>query len=419
MADLEDGVTPSTRTPTDTPPVPLHSKLGPRKASQWVNCTRSLSFIDENEHRLPPETTSVYAEEGTVAHDVAASELRIVTKGTRAWQVLPEWAELSHYFDECPALAAAGGDVYIEERVPLWYHPTDEGTVDYAVVSDTAIHVRDLKWGQGEFVDHEQNEQLAVYAMSLVCHLESLGLYGWGDDTPVTIGIVQPRYRGEEKVRVWSLTLGELRTFTLRIEAAAMLVLENDPETLVFAPGAKTCRWCRASAICPAYNAATSDSLPVPLEDAAALLPNLDVTSVPDERVLLLLQSTEMIENSIKAAWAYAAERAAAGNPIAGTKMVLGREGDREWADEEAADKLLTAAKIPAEKRYPCKLISVAQAEKLLKPMSKAKPKLWKRFGTLITRSAAKPTLVLASDPRPALADLTAELPTLTDETNE
>jgi hypothetical protein len=326
-------------------------------------------------------------------------------------------SELFPYIEECTSLMTnPGGDVYIEERVPLWYHPTDEGTVDFAVVSDSAIHVRDLKWGQGEFVDHEENMQLAIYAMSLVCHLEGLGLYGWTDDTPVSIGIVQPRYRGEEKVRVWTLTLGELRIFTAKVDSAAALILEADPEVLWFEPGTKTCRWCRAKAICPAYNAATEDGLPVPLENAAALLPDLEVASLPDEKVLQLLQAAPMIEDALSAARAYAFERANAGSPIPGTKMVLGREGNREWSDEAEADKLLTAAKIMADQRYTRKLISVAQAEKLLKPLSKARPKIWKRFGQMISRSAAEPTLVLANDPRPALADAAADLPTLTDD---
>lgn len=395
-----------------------HSEIGPSKAEQWVNCLRSVSFIKENEHRLPPDTGSVYAQEGTEAHEYAANQLQLRLKGTNASYFVEGLTDLGHYVEDCAAIMSTPGDTYIEQRVPLWYKPEDGGTVDFAHVSDDRVVVRDLKWGMGEFVDHEENLQLAIYAMSLVVYLRELGLYGFRPDTVVDIGICQPRYRGEEKLRTWVLSLAELEKFCGRIFDAAMFIQVG--EDLPFMPTEKGCRWCRAKAICPARAAALETDLPVPLsrEDALAALPEVEVSALTDEQIGRLIAAAPWIEDIIKDARSFAYERAAAGNPIPGTKLVQGRAGNRTWADEEEADKALTAAKLKAEDRYVRKLISASAAEKLVAPLAKTRPRVYKRVMDCITRPEGKATLVLDTDPRPALdnSDIIKNLPNLSHE---
>lgn len=401
-----------------------HSEIGPSKAEQWVNCLRSVSFIKENEHRLPPDTGSVYAQEGTEAHEYAANQLQLRLKGTNASYFVEGLTDLGHYVEDCAAIMSTPGDTYIEQRVPLWYKPEDGGTVDFAHVSDDRVVIRDLKWGMGEFVDHEENLQLAIYAMSLVVYLRELGLYGFRPDTIVDIGICQPRYRGEEKLRTWVLSLAELETFCEEIAKAADYILacekDYDSSNLPFGPGDKACRWCRAKAICPARAAALETDLPVPLsrEDALAALPEVEVSALTDEQIGRLIAAAPWIEDIIKDARSFAYERAAAGNPIPGTKLVQGRAGNRTWADEAEADKALTAAKLKAEDRYVRKLISASAAEKLVAPLAKTRPRVYKRVMDCITRPEGKATLVLDTDPRPALdnSDIIKNLPNLSHE---
>lgn len=402
-----------------------HSKLGPSKAEQWVNCLRSVSFIEENEHRLPPDEGSVYAAEGTRAHEIAASLIAFHTGyKENVWQEITAWdPELAVYVNDCLEIAKTAGDVYIEQRVPLWYKPEDSGTVDFAHVSDARVVIRDLKWGMGEFVDHEENLQLAIYAMSLVVYLRETGLYSFYDDTTVDIGICQPRYRGEEKLRTWVLTLAELEEFCEEIAKSADYILaceKYDKSNLPFTPTEKGCRWCRAKSICPARNAALNEGLPVPLarEDALALLPEIEVSALTDEQVSRIIKAAPFIEDIIKDARAFAFERAMAGTPLPGTKLVQGRAGNRTWADEAEAEKTLIAAKLSADQRYEKKLISVAKAEKLMAPLAKARPRVYKRFTDCITRADGKPTLVTEDDPRPAIdrGDLVNALPDMTDE---
>lgn len=412
-----------TDTNITTTPDDGHSKVGPSKAEQWVNCLRSVSFIEENEHRLPPDEGSVYAAEGTEAHAAAADALVMLTTGIigsvdeAVAAMDPKHHELRCYIEDCAHIAATPGRVHIEGQVPLFYKPSDRGTLDFGHATATRVTIRDLKWGEGEFVDHEDNKQLAIYAMSWICAIESGTDVPFARDTIVDMGICQPRYRGEEKLRTWVITLSELMEFCRPIEDAYLTLAMHNPEAdppLPFTVDPKGCRWCRAKPICPAYNQPAEDGLPVPLSDenALALLPELEVSALSDEQIVRIIRAAPFIEDIIKEAKEHAYKLACDGRPLPGTKLVQGRAGNRTWADEAEADKALTAAKLKAEDRYVRKLISASAAEKLVAPLAKTRPRVYKRVIDCITRPEGKPTLVLDDDPRPAI-DNTASLESL------
>jgi hypothetical protein len=91
------------------------------------------------------------------------------------------------------------------------------------------------------------------------------------------------------------------------------------------------------------------------------------------------------------------------GTPVPGYKIVEG-QGKRAWTDEEAADTFLTNQKIKVDERYTKKLITLPQAEKLLKEQEKLdNPRTLSRFKELTEWKPGKDTLVPESDPRPAI----------------
>ena len=49
-----------------------HAKLGPSSADRWCQCTASVDLIDRltEDGKIAPDSTSVYAAEGTVAHEI-------------------------------------------------------------------------------------------------------------------------------------------------------------------------------------------------------------------------------------------------------------------------------------------------------------------------------------------------------------
>jgi DNA topoisomerase VI subunit B len=82
-------------------------------------------------------------------------------------------------------------------------------------------------------------------------------------------------------------------------------------------------------------------------------------------------------------------------------KLVEGKS-NRQWSDEDAAQKLLRNHLTAEQTNPPSTLISPAQAEKLLKGINLSS-KFENKFATLITKPPGKPSLVPVSDKRPAL----------------
>jgi hypothetical protein len=110
-----------------------------------------------------------------------------------------------------------------------------------------------------------------------------------------------------------------------------------------------------------------------------------------------------LIQQWCSAVEAELAARVAGGAQVEGPdgkpyKFVEGRQGDRKWADEKAAEAALTGILGPKAYSEP-KLLSVAVAEKAIGK----KGETWKDvFTPLIKRPPGKPKLALGSDPRPA-----------------
>lgn len=380
-----------------------HSNLGPSKAKQWTECTASVAFIEANEHRLPRDRGSVYADEGTTAHRWCEQ----VLKGEVDIADVPEELRphVGRYVETCRALIPTEGwyVLGIEREVSLFYKPTDLGTVDFLLATAGAIHIRDYKHGEGVLVHSEWNKQLAIYAWSAILPLVETGVFEWPEDTRVTIQAIQPRHH-EWVDAPWETTLGELRRFCEEeIAPKARAILEGGETE--FAPGDETCRWCRAKAICPARAAALAvipcdvfDDLTVPLPAAVTLT---------DEQLLAVFRNTKAITAFLTDVGKHLTAMALSGTPLEGTKLVTGREGNRKWTDDEVAAAALQSASIDPWVRT---VLSPAAAEKKLKEQG-----VTLDLNAFTTRSPGQPVLALASDKRPALDAATVEFSNLDD----
>lgn len=385
-----------------------HAVLAPSSAKRWVHCTASVAYCEENELLLREGDTR-YADEGTMAHDYCEA----VLNGRRDIADVPEdfRTHVKFYVDHCLSHTEGAAFSLVESKVPLFYSPESTGTVDFAAVSLRRIVIRDLKYGAGVMVDASHNEQLAIYALSLINWLEDDGLIAFDPDTEVDIGIVQPRYRGEDPIRTWVVTLQELRDFLAPVQAAADLILSGGPT--VFAPSEDACRWCKAKGFCEArrewslapLDAETMAAVPT-LSKAEAKLPAADRVALrlPGDVDLVALWAnrsniTKLLDD---------VEEFLRATLPPGVKLVQGREGNRAWADEAAAEKLL-ATKLKQDERTTRKLISPTQAQELLQNFLDNE-KFAAKFNALVVRPEGKPTLALESDKRPALTDSFADL---------
>ncbi len=369
--------------------------------------------------------------------------------------------------------AALGFDVptdvvFVEEQIPLYYQAEQTGTADYiGLTADNGVanrlFVRDYKHGAGVLVGTDENTQLAIYAYSVVKHLS--GAYTFPDDCPVDIAIVQPRHREAGEPTPWVITVADLRTFCEDIEyraiqarTAAERVRErittagvhvSTKEILEAAPGAVfapsegdsgACRWCKCKAFCSVRLAAAVEECELPsmsAEDMLAQMPTLGKVEskepaesrlslvsealgsqgriITDEYLVNLVGHAKAIRSFLSDAEEYLEGRLLAGEVIAGVKLVDGREGNREWANETEAETFLKGQGMKMEERFDFKLKSPAKIEAALKANLKS-TRTKNRFEQLITRSSGKKKLAIDSDHRDAVVPAVAMMPVINDE---
>lgn len=436
-----------------------HARLAPSASKTWTNCTIAPAYVEANKHLVPEDMGSIYADEGTQAHDFAAD---ILLGKTKLESIPLEMREpVGYYVAHCMSLVPEGVQHQVEAVVPLWYQPDQTGTCDFAVVTDERVTIRDYKHGMGVLVLSHENPQLAIYAYSLIVSLEDI--YDFTDDTIIDMKVVQPRHHQGEDDEAWVLPLSQFRDYCNQIAlkaevataaVAAVLseltprdtdpyspdeVLAVVPEGAVFLPqdgDHGSCRWCKAKAFCGIRHADTT--VDHDTSSLLALMPDMTKGADLDERIDAVLE-TEVVSDGIIPqhgdtlrldyliqVWrnkkkiekflgdvddyleALARER-----PVPGLKWVEGRQGNRAWANEEAADTFLRGQKLKQEERYNFKLKTPTQIEGMLKvKLENARTK--NRFDKLVTRSEGKPVLVPEEDKRLALPSPADVMPDLT-----
>lgn len=320
--------------------------------------------------------------------------------------VTDEMAEDVQKYVDAIRTYANGNQLFIEHRVDLSdaLKLADQGgTSDVIILTDDEIQIHDLKFGRGVRVDAEENSQLMLYA---------LGAYNFfgllGEFKRIRVVIHQPRL---DHLSEWDCTVDNVIEHGKR--AAAAILSAQNFETInrtagpnagksYFSPGEKQCRWCKAKATCPALAEDVSTTVFSDFEVIGN--PHETATPVPLPAGAGLLASymgkLELIEDWCRSVRAEVDRRLHAGDEVPGFKLVAGKKGNRAWADKAAVLEALKSMRLKHEQMYEYTLISPTGAEKLLKADS---PKRWKTLQEHITQADGKPHVAPASDPRPAL----------------
>ena len=410
-----------------------HARLAPSASERWTSCTASVAACGDIKSE-----GSTYSNEGTVAHDFSEA---VLTGKIKIEDVPDDFRpHVKFYTDFCQSLVTPSAQVMVETQVPLFYDTDSTGTMDHAVVTEEQIDVTDLKYGAGVLVEAQDNPQLAIYALSLVRDLQESGMYAFGPATQINIRIVQPRHHADVPIRLWAISLADLEKFCESIEYAALQIREGmrrinewklhnegDPDlnevapALKFSPSTDSCRWCPIKGRCEARAKWLTECMDTPEQtglDLLSLLPDITKEDkkaepihrvqkagiLPDETLVAIFAKAKGIRQFLDDVEAHLEEQALRGAPLPGTKIVMGREGNRAWADEEAADAFLKNQRLKEEQRYNFKLKSPTQIEELLAEKLAASTRTANLFASHITRSAAKPALALESDKRPAIS---------------
>ena len=361
-----------------------HAKLSPSSSARWLSCTGSVKA----EQAFPSSTTS-YAVEGTTAH--ALAELCLTTNDhptkyigqTLEGHIVDE-DMVEHIAAYCAYVKSYSGVHLYEHRFSLakWI-PDSFGTSDAVVIDEAnkTAHIIDLKYGKGVSVEAEQNTQAMLYALGVI---DDLG-FMYEFDT-VVIHIYQPRIKNYSS---WQTSTNYLLEWAEWVsQRAKETQLPDAPRT----PSEKACQWCKAKATCKALLDHTHNVIMNDFDDLTSINPD----TLTDNELRVVMDNAKLIKSWLDAVESHIFDKLNNGQAFDGYKLVEGRS-TRTWQDEQQA-AILLADKVPSDKLFTQKLISPAQAEKLLKNDKEL-------FASLVTKSAGKPTLVPSCDKRIALND--------------
>lgn len=357
-----------------------HAILSASSSSRWLACPPSARINAEL-----PETTSVYAEEGTKAHALAEKTLKGYLAGGPA-EVQSDNEEMKEavqrYVDVCiekiNAAKAASPDavVHVEFRLDFsTYVPDGFGTGDMVIVSDRSLEICDLKYGKGVPVSAKGNTQMRLYALGAV---EEFGMLYAFDTVHMTI--IQPRL---DSVSTDALSAGMLLDWGRSIIPVAKLAYDGKGD---FQAG-DHCRFCKFRPRCKALAAYMAEK--------TALRKKQTLTDI---ETVAILQAAKDIKRWLTDLEDYALGKALDGYDWPGMKLVEGRS-KRVITDPDAAAAALIDKGFDADAVYkPRQLQTLTALEKLV-----GKKSLAEALGDIIEKPDGKPTLVELSDKRPPL----------------
>lgn len=370
-----------------------HARLAPSKAHMWLNCYGSLALNDDF-----PDTSSIYADEGSCAHTLAERALTYkkdatffigekIIVGETEFVVDEDMAVNVQVYLDYVRREGEGKSMLFEQSLPLT-PLTGEldaiGTADTVIIDGDTIHIIDLKYGRGESVDATDNEQLMMYAAAARIEYSLLG-----DFRNFKITIVQPRL---DHIDPYNFTSANLDAFTVKVHNASLAIAGGSDSRI---PGDKTCRWCKAKAVCPELKT----KVEIAVSSSFDHLEEIREADLSDSMAF-----TDLVEDWSRAVRAEVKRRLTTGINVKGYKLVQGRMGARQWSDEQAAEnKLKIQMRYADEIIFKKELLSPTQLEKKL---SKEHPKHWDELQELIIRKEGMPSVAPESDERPALGSV-------------
>jgi len=325
---------------------------------------------------MPPKPSSVHADRGTLLHDAIA--LILEDKPDVVGMKYNDIILTQELYDEkiVPALAALDEinvdgslEYVVESRVGFGdLLPGVFGSADLLGRIGQRAIVLDWKFGDGVAVSAEENEQGMFYAAAAMRTLETEWVFDKAEE--IEIIIVQPPV-----VRRWLTTPARIKQFERELVAA---VKQSQKDDAAFKTG-DHCRWCAAKPVCPQMTGEVDRFVKTSLQ-------TIDATQISH-----YLQQADQIEEFIKSVREMAFTMLENDVKVPGYKLVAKR-GTRQWVNDDDAIKFL------GEKVFEKKLISVAQAEKLV--VKKDFPQ------ELAVSVSTGNTLANEDDPRPAILNL-------------
>ena len=362
-----------------------HSFLSASASHRWINCPPSARLCEEYADR-----PSEYAQEGTDCHELCAYKVEKAL-GRRVKDPTENLTYYSQEMEDCAAGYAAYVSelletakqtcadpvILIEQRVDFSRWVQDGfGTADCIVIADGELNIVDYKHGKGVEVSAVDNPQMMLYALGALRIFDCLY-----DIETVSMTIYQPR---RENVSTWVISVAELRDWAEKtLKPKAELAFKGEGE---YCPGS-WCQFCKAAVKCRAR------------ADAKLQLAKYEFAQPPllsDAEIGDILGKLDDLTKWANELMAYAQEAAVNhGKQWPGYKLVESRT-NRKYTDEDAVVAAARAAGYTDI--FKKSLIPITEMEKLM-----GKKTFAEVLGGLVVKPKGKPTLVPASDRRPAI----------------
>ena len=364
-----------------------HSKVvGGSTAKRVIGCPGSVALCAT----MPPKPSSKYADEGTLLHDAIAQVLDKNVKPESLLGMTYQDQVLTQDLIDNKLHVALDLLMEVDPKLEMEYAvETEVGFGDFLPdvfgscdllgrIGNRAI-VLDWKFGDGVSVSVEENEQLLFYAAAAM-RTESVK---WVFDgaTEIECVIIQP-----PMIRRWVTTVERVKQFELTLLQAVKASEKKDAPIAV----GEHCRWCNAKPVCPEMTGAVDRAL------------DLQLASLDASKIGAYLGNCDLLEQWITDLRALAHQLLEADKPVPGWKLV-NKRAMRQWANEDVADDVLRHL-MPVAELYVSKMVSPAQAEKVLKKLGEKLP------DDLVVAVSSGSTLAREDDPRPAVVNIGKQL---------
>ncbi len=357
-----------------------HSLLSPSSSHRWIECPPSARLTENY-----PDTSSGYAQEGTLAHHVAEKKLLHRLGKTKAPKVCDD-LEMDEHTDDYIAFVneqlegLTDPKVYVEQKVDCskWV-PECSGTCDALIISDGVLHIIDLKYGRGVKVDAENNDQLRIYALGAL----EMFAFLYPIHT-VRMSIFQPRL---SNCSTWETPREDIETWALEVlKPAADLAWYGNGDY----KAGDHCQFCKAKAECR-ERAKANMALAAYDFSEPALLESGEIASILGRIDNLVSWASDVKD--------FALAEALRGVHYEGWKVVEGRS-NRRYTDETAVADLVKGIGLDP---YEHKVLAITAMTSLL-----GKKRFEDTLGALVEKPQGKPVLVPMADKRREISITTA-----------
>lgn len=372
-----------------------HAILSASGAHRWLACPPSARL----EGKFGPDKALPFAEEGTLAHEMANVKLDCYNgtidqkaaekelKKLRKNKLYKE--EMDAYVDEYVKFVTdlfesvkqtcSDAVLFIERKLDFSrYVPDGFGTGDAIIIADGTMYVIDLKYGKGVRVAAEGNPQAGLYALG------ALAEFAWMYKIEkVSTIIFQPRIQNVSQSQV---EVPELEKWGEKVHEIAQLAYAGKGEK----QAGDHCKFCKVKGTCRALAMACTEG--------AEETNFADGDSLSDTQLLAIYRQADMIRDWVAGIEEHILRTAVDGKSWPGLKVVEGRT-IRKWGSEEVVILKLKELGFTEDQFIQRKLAGIGDIERLI-----GKDVFKSSFAAWVIKPEGVPTLAPASDPRPAFS---------------